>query len=212
MISISDFLDAPTTLLLLGIMLGIWAMLRLTGRRLARNRRKTDRRPASLPGKALEESFRASKVTDQLEVRLHDAFREMNARIDTKIRVLNELLIESELRIAELRALGKSKHARDPKSATSRSDDTPASADAGDGIDAGGGDDAPLVVDVDGPRSAGAGAGGSEGAFDRIYELADDGFSAPEIGERLEKPTGEIELILGLRRRRAQAAERAGQG
>lgn len=39
-----------------------------------------------------------------------------------------------------------------------------------------------------------------EGEFAEVFQLADQGLNAAEIARRLERPTGQVELILNLRR------------
>lgn len=144
---------------------------------------------------------RLNNRIDQIEVRLHDTFREMNARLDTKIHILNELIIEADRKIDRLRD-----DALNAKPVETSGDAvTEAEAD-----DEG---EEPLVIEMDrrllkspppviDPASPHAG----------VYRLSDQGLTPVEIAEKLGKAVGEIELILGLRRRRDQEAARRAKG
>ncbi len=41
---------------------------------------------------------------------------------------------------------------------------------------------------------------GADASHQEVYELADGGLSAVDIARKLDKPTGQVELILNLRR------------
>ncbi|QDU63840.1 hypothetical protein Pan216_47210 [Planctomycetes bacterium Pan216] len=150
---------------------------------------------------------RADESATQLKVELQELFREMNARIDTKMHVLNELILDAERKIKELRQL-------QDESALGRDDEAEE-------------DREPVVVEMDrsvlmGPAARAAKLAATpepdlslpaesepeesdqepKDRYAIIYKLADDGMTPAEICEATGQARGEVELILGLRRRR----------
>jgi hypothetical protein len=113
-----------------------------------------------------------ARVADDLEVKLYNTFRELNARLENKIHVLNDLVTESEAKIRRLEQLA----------AKSRPGETPA------------------VINIE-PSSQSSPAPPSE-RFAEIYQMADRGMTPTEISQRVDQPIGEVQLILGLRKRR----------
>ena len=77
-------------------------------------------------------------------------------------------------------------------------------------MEAGAGGSAPLAAGAAEARPAGATKAREEieQAHREVYELADRGMSVLEISRRVNRPTGQVELILSLRRS-AHAAARA---
>lgn len=163
-------------------------------------RRQVRRRPANRPASnasPLAHLPKQSQVESDLEVRLYDAFREMQGRLDTKIQVLSALVDQADRRIAVLRRLAGESDSPDP-SADEESIDR-----AGEG---------PLVIEPErGGRTAGVdpknaaraeALAASSSRFTKVYELADQGLSPSEIGERTGQAVREVELILGLRHAR----------
>lgn len=99
---------------------------------------------------------------DEIFVKLQEFSRDTLARLDTKIRMLNELLARADSRIAELKAATEAK-----------------------------------------PRPAEPPPGRAANPLhEKIFRLADEGRSQPEITQATGLQRGEIELILGLREKR----------
>lgn len=159
--------------------------------------------------------IRLEELVDRLEVRLHDTFREMNARIDTKMHVLNELIVEAEDRIRLLKKLGEQtgqieidSNARPASASSSRQGQAPAPNSPAPPDD-------PLVIEMD--RSVVRGpeirsllaeknlANTEEKTWERrreeIYRWADEGLSPIEIGRKTDCTVGEVQMVLGLRKR-----------
>ena len=184
-------------LVLLAIVLITMMMLRST------YRRQKEQRANRPMADSLDTSHRAAQQARQIasdaEVHLHDMFRELGGRLDTKMHVLNELLIEADRKIAELRRLQG--HRASAGNVAARQ--------AASG-------EQPFVVEMEHSEASGANAKGDSSVeteederFHEIYQLADSGCSVAQISEQLSQPAGEIELILALRRRRDQASHEA---
>jgi len=109
-----------------------------------------------------------------LLVELSEMSRQISGQIDTRAARLQELIAQADERIATLRRLGDVGGPPAPSAPTLVTHD--------DSQDTTG----PIPID---PRHA------------EIYSLADQGQGAREIASRLGRPSGEIELILALRRR-----------
>ena len=92
------------------IVAGITLMTVTLLRRLYLNRSRKravrpDRSANRPPGESAQSpAQRLTALADRLEVRLNDRFREMNAMVEMKMHVLNELLIEAEQQIARRQA------------------------------------------------------------------------------------------------------------
>jgi hypothetical protein len=171
--------DASTLLFLAGVILLLFTLVRMARRRSARS---AEARPAlSQPSTRAG----AGPAAEQYEVRLYETFRELHARLETKIAVLNALIEEADRKIAELR---------------------PQFSRGAPGGSVGG--DNPVVVD---PDEAGGDDGPAAAGFEEIYRLADLGMTPAAISRKLDQPAGEIELILRLRRfRRAERRRESG--
>ncbi len=151
-------------LFLLGAAVVAWVL-----RRQARKSAIID--PPRRKGSAEEDLHRSM---DRLLVDLQDTAREINATIDTKTVVLNQLIEEADRRIETLKALDKDAPAAKPAPPP-----RPASA--------------PEIPPTDESRR--------RAALERdILRLADEGKTELEIARLTGVPRGEIELVLSLRR------------
>ena len=162
--------------LLLGLTaLAVGVMLWSTRRRLVRSQGRRAR-----PSLADEGVTDVRQQMERLLVELHDVSREMNARLDTKIRVLSALIRDADERIEHLEAAAKQVStghgsAPRPPREPSPAEGAPSDADA---------------------RSA---PDGPHERYAEIYALADKGLDAHQIARQTSTPTGEVQLILGLR-------------
>lgn len=210
--------DPVQILLLLGLVVATFLLLRRAYAQRTRPARASSARSTSQRSGS---GMLGARLASDLEVQLHDSFREMNSRLDTKTHVLNELLLEAESKISELRGLlGESpalvvrrpspspqvhkyppivgaEDDRDVDIELAR--DVEPDSDLGHSADPGELDDEPLVIDLESKLAR------KSPIFGQIYRMADDGRSPGDIADETGKPVGEIELILGLRRRREQA-------
>ena len=106
---------------------------------------------------------------------MHEIARELSAQLDSKMRALQSLIAEAD------RAAARLESATAEASPTTRQPPPPP-AD-------------PALRPLPSEPSA-------ERCHDEIYALADYGFSAADIANRVGSPIGEVELILGLRERK----------
>jgi hypothetical protein len=130
----------------------------------------------------------------KLMLDLEEMSRQVGGQIDTRLRALNLLIEEADAKIAELRRLGLKDNAG-PQSSALSSGKPASSAPAGEAGAAGG-----------------HGSGGvADEKYARVYSLAAQGLSVVEIAREMELMTGEVELILALRRT-AQGRSAGGGG
>jgi len=169
--------DMWLALLVLGLIVVVFSLGRLLGRK---RKGALGQPPAPAPrGPGVE---RASEQAQELLGDIESLAKEMNARLDTKISLLETLIRQADDRIARLGA-----------------DSGHAEGSGGDSIAE------PAAPAPDEPEGAGRDGGGEDDhdeRFREIYELADRGLSAAEISQRTGVLTGEVELILGLRGKR----------
>ncbi len=130
---------------------------------------------------SLSQQRSVERQMQNLLVELSEMTRQMNAQVDTRAAKLDELIKQADQRIATLRQLeGK------PAVQDFAISDTPVDAPI-QPVQAGLAPEPPMAE----PDSRHA----------EIYSLADQGRDAREIASRLNRPSGEVELILALRPR-----------
>ncbi len=141
-----------------------------------------------------------------LLVEYEEMIRRMTAQVDTCAAKLEMLIRDADEAAERLRAMtdavkeGIGPHAREVSSGRA-TDETRPPAGSGDFVN-GAGPVAPSHAMRDSPTGPTGPTGPTEEIDPRhieIYRLSDDGKSVREIAEDLERPTGEIELILALR-------------
>ena len=101
---------SPEWLLLLGVVMLTVILLRITYRRLGRRRRAGD---ADSPIVHVPRSDQprsgayhdSATLLDRQEIELYELSRELTGRLDSKIVVLQQLIIQSDAKIAQLRQL-----------------------------------------------------------------------------------------------------------
>lgn len=125
---------------------------------------------------------------DLLAVRLEEVFREMNGKLDTKMIALNQLLLETDGKIAELKRLQPSKSTGN---ASASAEHDPSG-------------DTPLIIDME----AESGPELRKFPHSEIFALVDRGESAAAISDKLDVPLAEVELIIALRRRRGDRLQK----
>lgn len=114
------------------------------------------------------------RQVEELLVELDDLARSIHARLDERLARLESLLRESDRRILELSRLSSGSDDRRAMDVTLQEIDPRES----------------LATEIDASR------------FADVYRLADQDLSPLEIARRTGRPTGEVELILSLRRSR----------
>jgi hypothetical protein len=154
---------------------------------LFRSKYRTKKDPlAKAPFSSLSQQRTVEREMQNLLVELSEMTRQMNAQIDTRAAKLEQLIKQADERIATLR----------------RKSDLPAGELPGGERAAGEAEkvDQPaprpvLPVTDDEPSIE------TDPRHAEIYSLADQGRDAREIAARLNRPSGEVELILALRPR-----------
>jgi hypothetical protein len=130
---------------------------------------------------SLAQQRSVERQMQNLLVELSEMTRQMNAQLDTRAAKLEVLLKQADERIAALQRLNGSS-SNGPQATSSE----PPVQDLTATYEPPPVERAPLPLD---PR------------HEEIYALADQGHGAKEIATRLNRPSGEVELILALRPR-----------
>ncbi|HEX8340397.1 MAG TPA: hypothetical protein VF624_05765 [Tepidisphaeraceae bacterium] len=140
------------------------------------------------PTARLSQQRTAERQMETLLVELNEMARRMSAQLDTRSAKLEAIIKDADGRIAELRDLLDA--ARTAGSAASAASfDAGASHGPADPVQPGCATSD--VIDID-PTHA------------KVHHLADDGKTVGEIAHALDRPSGEVELILALRPRAAR--------
>ncbi len=150
---------------------------------LKRKRDPLERAPAQT---SMAQQRAVERQMQNLLVDLTEMARQIGAQLDTRAARLEALIHEADERIAQLQAMGTGTAARPQE--TSHPGTAP-----------------PGPLPPDRPRDP-ASPPLESPHHDEVYALADAGYSAKEIAARLDRPSGEIELILALRTSRGDSA------
>lgn len=187
-------IEKPNLLLFIGLAMACAILLFRSQRRIRQPARTSA--PAAPHSATASNRFEPTPELKRWEVEMHDTAREVTARIDNKIRILEQLIRDADDRIARLQA------ADEWTADYSEPADEPAIALAKLSKHA-----SQLVSPALAPSPAEAllrrsKAPSSSRHSDEIFALSDAGRSSAEIAQELNAPVGEIELILSLRQRR----------
>lgn len=162
----------PDTTTWVALGIAVLAMAWVTFRAGRRRKDPLDRPPAFA---SLSQQRAVEREMQNLLVELEQMVRTMNAQLDTRAAKIEQLIADADARIAALRRLqGKPDSAVEPA------------------------DYPPLRIAQDEPNLE---PGDMDPRHAEIYALADGGMSSSEIARKLDRPSGEIELILALRRK-----------
>lgn len=175
--------DPTTTYVILGAacLCIVYVMTRMS-------KRQTKREPdnAFFTRNSLAQERRAQQDMENVLVELSKMSRELSAQLDTRAAKLDALIADADERTARLEALLRQAPARPT---FDRSDYAPAVE--------------PLMKLVHPPTPAAADdmapSPSLEPSHAEIYRLADEGRTVSQIAGELERPSGEVELILALR-------------
>lgn len=130
----------------------------------------------SMPRASLSQQRSLEREMNNLVVELSEMARQITAQLDTRASRLELLIKEADQKIAELERLRSGQSGIYPSN-------PPA---------------APAETEPGGSAIAHSDAA-TEPRHADVYALADDGLSAHDIAQHLDRPSGEIELILALR-------------
>ncbi len=177
-------------LLLLGAgIIGISIIMRSTAKRVRESREPGS--PARQRYAKMTQEITAKRDLEAIMVELDELARQIHGRIDTKFAKLESIIRDADERIERLSKLA----------------DTPRQPSA---LDITVGDNEP-----DGPSKPAqprpASSDQPPHMHEEIYRLADAGVSAVDIAAKVSRMTGEIELILSLRKTQMQASASATQ-
>jgi hypothetical protein len=156
------------------------------------------------PDKDRTKTHMVRRELEQLLVDIEAMCRDITARLDTKIRVLNELLIEADDKINELEkvepknipdAEENEKKTKEPKKPETEPDTSSAAIpDNSEQVE-------PKPTKEPEPEVADKPLE-NDPRFEKIFKLADSGADLVSIARETGMPKGEIKLILGLRKRK----------
>ncbi|MGQ9505904.1 MAG: hypothetical protein ACUVQG_13865 [Thermogutta sp.] len=168
-------------------------------------------------------------AASQLEVKLHELAREIEGRLNSKLGLLEQLIRDADRAAARLEtALRTAEHLRrtqiagilpslpprgtasvpgateDPTS-EHRTNDLPPE-DRGDRFEEAGQQGTTADSSADRAIRLSSEKGQVRRSIEEIYTLADYGYSVEEIAQRTATPSGEVQLILSLRKSRPASA------
>lgn len=150
------------------------AVVLISTRRRIRNSQHIVRTPAKQRYAELEQQARAGRSLEQVMLELDQLSRQVHGRIDTQLAKLEAIIRNADQRIDKLSRLVRA-------------------ADGEPTLD--------ITADSEDPRAAPLAASKVEDSRDEpVFRLADSGMSPIEIARQTGKTTGEIELILALRK------------
>jgi hypothetical protein len=173
-----------TQMLMLAAAIAGLTIVMLSTRRRIRKSRRTPRIDARRRYEQIKGETKAAHDIEQVMVELEALSRQIHGRIDTKLVRLEVTIRDADRRIAEL--------AKATRAAT-----------AGSGLE--------ITLDREEPRdhaADGPETGDSEQAT--VFRLADSGMSPHKIAQEVGKLTGEIELLLALRKTRNEVNQASG--
>jgi hypothetical protein len=147
-------------------------------------RRKKDPLAKSLPSSLAQQRAVEREMTSLL-VELSEMARQISAQLDTRALKLELLIKEADEKIARLQG---GTPPQDPAIVAAAETALAAAA---------------KPSSAPSPRSHERESPATESRYQSIYELADRGAGAGEIAQQLDRPRGEIELILALRAKTA---------
>ncbi|MGE3166359.1 MAG: hypothetical protein AB7O52_15745 [Planctomycetota bacterium] len=180
-------IDNPQVFLaVLGILILIMTVFRF-GRVRARRKLRAAESASAQPAPTAAEAKRAADDLQQVLLQIHDVAREIEARLDTRIRFAKRLIEEAESKLDELAA--RLAEVRVDEAVPVRRAAPVAAVAAYKANEL-------LTVEATGPTSR------PEPLSDtaRVAQLAGEGMSAISIARELGRPIGEVELMLSLHR------------
>jgi hypothetical protein len=142
-----------------------------------RCKRKKDPLYEAPPRFALAQERNVERQMQNLLVEMAEMARQISAQLDARGQKLELLIKEADEKMAELRTLTEAT-VEPPRVKTMRLVED---------------DPEPMLRRMTIPPSQ------PDPRYEQVYALADQGASAPEIAKRLNRPSGEVELILKLR-------------
>jgi hypothetical protein len=203
---------ATLAMLAMLVLIVAWMLFRWQ-RYYARVRRQATPLPEG-PERCAKERGHHLEAPDELvrwEVEMHDLARALSGKLDSKMGVLEQLILEANRAAERLEAALKAADQPGQREASARAETAgpvgqptgtqpPADAHAETLGPAGAGDGETSLGE--GPEANPEESIGARPRHQEIYTLADYGYDVAEIARRAGTPVGEVELILGLRKQR----------
>jgi hypothetical protein len=158
---------------------------------LLRPRKKKGASSEGVPSFPLARQRGVEEQMSNLLVELAEMARQISGQLDTRAAKLELLIKEADAKIEALRSAANAK-AFPPSSVPTIDGQSTSDDEVSDASDT-----PPPPIEA----PAAASAPTADPRYAEVYDLADEGRSAFEIARILNRPTGEIELILALRPR-----------
>lgn len=158
--------------------IGLTIVMRSTFRRVT-NVAAQPRQTARTMHAKIERENKLRRDAEQVMIELDQLARQVHGRLDTRFAKLEAVIRDADERIDRLSRLVRK-------------------VDGGPGVDVTLDDDDAAVVPSADAKNSGE-------RYDAVYRLADGGLTAIDIAREVGTTTGEVELILSLRKTRARA-------
>ena len=169
---------------LLALAVGALTILMISTYRRTRARRSQPRTSVRERYTELQAKAAATRDVEQIMLELDQLARQIHGRIDTRFAKLESVIRDADARIEKLNRMVRSAQGDSTIDITLEAEDPRQPV-------------TPAKEETDNRRAA-------------IYRLADSGLSFTEIGQKVEKTAGEVELILALRRARNEPSKPSG--
>jgi len=169
----------PQGLIIVAVVVAVTTLVLISTRRRLRDRQPSLRDYTRQQRARLRDQQNLKQDMEELTVQLQQVARQINSQIDTRFAKLEACIADADQRIERLERLLRRAGGHDAVDVTVSDQPTPLSDQAGDRD----------TIRIDPMHQ-------------EIYRLADQGKSPPEIARELGRTTGEVELILNLRRNR----------
>ena len=180
---------------------GMLATMYVVMRSRSRNKRVDPLARQSAGGMSLSQQRQVERDIGNLMVEMLETARQMTAQLDTRAARLEVLSAQADDRLAALKATGGPAPTAAPATVSSpaarpthESEPAEAAAAIGAGADA-----APTAIKSPPDHAPEPAETPPDPRHAEIYALADRGHSPREIARSLDRPNGEVELILALR-------------
>lgn len=175
--------DLSVGLIALGSIMMLIVIARMLGRR--RSALQADAHASKGPRQAAAPAFTSTAAHDRLERLMADAeelTRRLAAVLDNRAARIELLIEQADERLREL----ETGHAQTPPATSEQAAPAPA------------GSHGPPDLAIS--RPAPATGDPVDPLHRKVYDLADQGLGPVDIARKIDKPTGQVELILALRR------------
>lgn len=172
----------------IAIAVGVLAVVYVVYVRPLRKKKQSDPLDRGAAHGTLSQRRAVERDMSNLLVELSEMARQMTAQLDTRAAKLELLIREADEKIAVLRGL-ESANGHSDDGRVSAEQPTSSVAAALEGV----------IMEARAPIRPSFAEPPLDPRHVRIYDMADEGHTPQEIARQLDRPSGEIELILALR-------------